>query len=60
MASNDLYSSAEIPAEIQEYLQDFERLQQQTDWERGRNELAATLLITANWITVNLITAVQQ
>jgi len=38
MARNDLYSSAEIPAEIQEYLQDFERLQQQTDWERGRNE----------------------
>ena len=38
MASNDLYSSAEIPAEIQEYLQDFERLQQQIDKERGRNQ----------------------
>jgi CHAT domain-containing protein len=38
MASNDLYSSAEIPAEIQQYLQDFERLQQQIDKERGRNQ----------------------
>ncbi len=38
MASNDLYSSAEIPAEIQEYLQDFEGLQQQIDKERGRNQ----------------------
>ncbi|MEG4535506.1 CHAT domain-containing protein [Microcoleus sp. D2_18a_D3] len=38
MASNDLYSSAEIPAEIQQYLQDFERLQQQIDQERGRNQ----------------------
>ncbi|MCU0544867.1 MAG: tetratricopeptide repeat protein [Oscillatoriaceae cyanobacterium Prado104] len=38
MASNDLYSSAEIPAEIQQYLQDFERLQQQIDKERGRNK----------------------
>ncbi|WP_341737607.1 CHAT domain-containing protein [Microcoleus sp. CAWBG640] len=38
MASNDLYSSAEIPAEIQQYLQDFERLQQQIDRERGRNQ----------------------
>jgi CHAT domain-containing protein len=38
MASNDLYSSAEIPAEIQEYLQDFEQLQQQIDKERGRNQ----------------------
>ncbi|MEG4616456.1 CHAT domain-containing protein [Microcoleus sp. F6_C1] len=38
MASNDLYSSAEIPAEIQQYLQDFECLQQQIDKERGRNQ----------------------
>jgi len=38
IASNDLYSSAEIPAEIQQYLQDFERLQQQIDKERGRNQ----------------------
>ncbi|MGB8687825.1 MAG: CHAT domain-containing protein [Microcoleus sp.] len=38
MASNDLYSSAEIPAEIQQYLQDFEQLQQQIDKERGRNQ----------------------
>ncbi|MEG4805923.1 CHAT domain-containing protein [Microcoleus sp. F8-D3] len=38
MASNDLYSSAEIPAEIQQYLQEFERLQQQIDKERGRNQ----------------------
>jgi len=38
MASNDLYSSAEIPAGIQQYLQDFERLQQQIDKERGRNQ----------------------
>jgi len=38
MASNDLYSSAEIPAEIQQYLQYFERLQQQIDKERGRNQ----------------------
>lgn len=38
MASNDLYSSAEISAEILEYLQDFERLQQQIDKERGRNQ----------------------
>jgi CHAT domain-containing protein len=38
MASNDLYSSAEIPDEIQQYLQDFERLQQQIDKERGRNQ----------------------
>ncbi|MEG4230863.1 CHAT domain-containing protein [Microcoleus sp. Pol11C3] len=38
MASNDLYSSAEIPAEIQQYLQDFERRQQQIDKERGRNQ----------------------
>jgi len=38
IASNDLYSSAEIPAEIQQYLQEFERLQQQIDKERGRNQ----------------------
>ncbi|MEZ2241130.1 CHAT domain-containing protein [Microcoleus sp.] len=38
MASNDLYSSAEIPTEIKQYLQDFERLQQQIDRERGRNQ----------------------
>ncbi|MEG4943923.1 CHAT domain-containing protein [Microcoleus sp. F4-D5] len=38
MASNDLYSSAEIPAEIQQHLQDFERIQQQIDKERGRNQ----------------------
>jgi len=38
MASNDLYSSAEIPAEIKQYLQDFEQLQQQIDKERGRNQ----------------------
>jgi tetratricopeptide (TPR) repeat protein len=39
MASNDLYSTnAEISDEIQEYLQDFERLQQQIDQERGRNQ----------------------
>ncbi len=38
MASNDLYSSAEIPAEIQQYLQEFEQLQQQIDKERGHNE----------------------
>jgi CHAT domain-containing protein/tetratricopeptide (TPR) repeat protein len=38
MASNDLYSSAEIPAEIEQYLQDFEQLQQQIDKERGRNQ----------------------
>ena len=38
MASNDLYSNAEIPAEIQQYLQDFEQLQQQIDKERGRNQ----------------------
>lgn len=38
MASNDLYSSAEIPAEIEQYLQDFEQLQQQIDQERGRNQ----------------------
>jgi CHAT domain-containing protein/tetratricopeptide (TPR) repeat protein len=38
MASNDLYSSAEIPAEIQQYLQDFEQLQQQIDKERGHNQ----------------------
>ncbi|MEG4500269.1 CHAT domain-containing tetratricopeptide repeat protein [Microcoleus sp. F10-C6] len=38
MASNDLYSSAEIPAEIQQYLQEFEQLQQQIDKERGRNQ----------------------
>lgn len=38
MASNDLYSGAEIPAEIEQYLQDFEQLQQQIDKERGRNQ----------------------
>jgi CHAT domain-containing protein/tetratricopeptide (TPR) repeat protein len=38
MASNDLYSSAEIPDEIQQYLQEFEQLQQQIDKERGPNE----------------------
>lgn len=38
IASNDLYSSAEIPAEIQQYLQEFEHLQQQIDKERGRNQ----------------------
>jgi CHAT domain-containing protein len=38
MASNDLYSSAEIPDEIQQYLQEFEQLQQQIDKERGHNE----------------------
>lgn len=38
MASNDLYSNAEIPPEIQQYLQEFEQLQQQIDKERGRNK----------------------
>ncbi|MHC5821669.1 MAG: tetratricopeptide repeat protein, partial [Nostoc sp.] len=33
MASNDLYSDGEIPAEIQQYLQDFEAIQQQIDNE---------------------------
>lgn len=38
MASNDLYSSAEIPAEIKQYLEELESLQQQIDRERGRNK----------------------
>lgn len=38
IASNDLYSNAEIPPEIQQYLQEFEQLQQQIDQERGRNQ----------------------
>ncbi|MBN3927969.1 MAG: CHAT domain-containing protein [Nostoc sp. NMS4] len=33
MASNDLYSDGEIPAEIQQYLQDFEAIQRQIDNE---------------------------
>lgn len=33
MASNDLYSDVEIPAEIQQYLQDFEAIQRQIDNE---------------------------
>ncbi|BAY35402.1 TPR repeat-containing protein (plasmid) [Nostoc carneum NIES-2107] len=38
MASNDLYSDGEIPAEIQQYLQDFEAIQRQIDNElRQRN-----------------------
>ncbi|WP_083389727.1 CHAT domain-containing tetratricopeptide repeat protein [Trichormus sp. NMC-1] len=37
MASNDLYADGEIPPEIQQYLQDFEAIQQLIDNERGHH-----------------------
>ncbi|MBW4575784.1 MAG: tetratricopeptide repeat protein [Aphanothece sp. CMT-3BRIN-NPC111] len=38
MASNDLYSAGEIPQEVQEYLQQYEALQQRIDEERSQNQ----------------------
>ncbi|BAZ33487.1 TPR repeat-containing protein (plasmid) [Cylindrospermum sp. NIES-4074] len=37
MASNNLYADGEIPPEIQQYLQDFEAIQQLIDNERGHH-----------------------
>jgi CHAT domain-containing protein len=37
MASNDLYQSGEIPLEVQEYLQQYESIQQRIDQERFGN-----------------------
>lgn len=41
IASNDLYSSGEIPIEIQQYLQKFEALQQQIDNQRERHYVSS-------------------
>lgn len=41
IASNDLYSSGEIPIEIQQYLQNFEALQQQIDNQRERHYVSS-------------------
>lgn len=35
MASNDLYSNGNIPPQVQDYLQQYEQLQQQIDQERN-------------------------
>lgn len=43
MVSYELYSGGEIPPELQQYLQEFETLQQQIDKERGRNNLSSHL-----------------
>jgi CHAT domain-containing protein len=37
MASNDLYSGGEIPPQVEEYLQQYENLQQQIDRQRSQN-----------------------